>query len=351
MIKEKSNRFKLLHGELKMDALFQLIWKCRKRYLINLSVAFVLAVGYALSLPRYYETKVLLAPEYSSGSSALGNLGGLASLAGINLGGMSGEDAIVPTLYPDLISSTDFLVSLFPVQIITKDSTYSGTLKDYMQNEQKAPWWTVGMEAVKGIFKSDEPDEAGSQKLDPFYLSKGDMMLVQNISSKFECAVDKKTNVITLLVRDQDALVSALLVDTLRVRLQDFITEYRTQKARNDLKHIIQLRDEAERNYKKNLAKYTSYADANRGIVLQIYKSQMEELKDATQTSYNIYNQLVQQVELARAKVLERTPAFTVIQNATVPVLPAGPKRSLIVIMFCLLTFIGTTAYIILKKS
>ena len=111
-----------------------------------------------------------------------------------------------------------------------------------------------------------------------------------------------------------------------------------------------QLRDEAERTYKRNLDKYTAYADANRGVVLQIYKSQMDELKNATQTSYNIYNQLVQQVELARSKVLERTPAFTVIQNATVPVLPAGPKRSLIVIMFCFLTFLGTTCYIIFKK-
>lgn len=349
-MKEKSNSFKLLHGELKFDALFKLIWSHRKLFLINLSIAFVVAVIYAFSLPRYYETKVLLAPEYSSGSNSLGNLGGLASLAGINLGGMSGEDAIVPTLYPDLISSTDFLVSLFDVQIVTQDSTYRGTLKEYMQKKQKAPWWTSCIESVKSVFKSDKPEEGEDKNPNPFYLSKSDMVAVHTIGSKFECAVDKKTNVITLQVTDQDPLVSALLVDTVRMRLQDFIIDYRTKKARNDLKHIVQLRDEAERNYKKNLDRYTAYADANRAVVLQVYKSQMDELKNATQTSYNIYNQLVQQVELAKAKVLERTPAFTVIQNATVPDKPAGPKRSFIVILFCLLTFIGTTGYIIFKK-
>lgn len=349
-MKEKSNSFKLLHGELKFDALFKLIWTYRKRFLINGCIAFVIAVVYAFSLPRYYETKVLLAPEYSNGGNSLSGLGGLASLAGINLGGMSGEDAIVPTLYPDLISSTDFLVSLFDVQIMTKDSTYRGTLKDYMMNKQEVPWWTSCLLSVKKMFKSDKPEEKDTAAPNPFYLSKMDMGTVRAIGAKFECAVDKKTNVITLQVTDQDPLVSALLVDTVRMRLQDFIIDYRTKKARNDLKHIVQLRNEAERNYKKNLARYTAYADANRGVVLQVYKSQMDELKNATQTSYNIYNQLVQQVELAKAKVLERTPAFTVIQNATVPVQPAGPKRSFIVILFCLLSFIGTTGYIIFKK-
>lgn len=349
-MKENSNSFKLLHGELKFDALFKLMWRFRKLYLINLGIAFVVAVIYALSLPRYYETKVLLAPEYSNGGSSLGNLGGLASLAGINLGNMGGEDALVPTLYPDLIASTDFLVSLFDVQVITKDSTFRGSLKEYMESEQKAPWWTEGMAHIKDFFKSPEPQEGDGLTPNPFYLSKSDMIMTNMIAGKFECAVDKKTNVITLVATDQDPLVSALLVDTIRMRLQDFIIKYRTKKACNDLERMEQLRDEAERTYKRNLDKYTAYADANRGVVLQIYKSQMDELKNATQTSYNIYNQLVQQVELARSKLLERTPAFTVIQNATVPVLPAGPKRSLIVILFCFLTFLGTTCYIIFKK-
>ena len=206
------------------------------------------------------------------------------------------------------------------------------------------------MASVKRLFKSSVGAEREVLHPDPFFLSKADMILAKNIGGKFECVVDKKTNVITLQATDQDPLVSALLVDTVRVRLQDFIIEYRTQKARNDLKHIQVLRDEAEKNYKKNLRQYTAYADANRGLVLQTDLSRLDELKNATQTSYNIYNQLVQQVELAKSKVLERTPAFTVIQNATVPVLPAGPKRSLIVIAFCMLCFLGTTVYIVIKN-
>lgn len=348
-MKEKSNSFKLLHGELKFDALFKLLWSYRKLFLINGVIAFVIAVIYGFSLPRYYETKVLLAPEYSSGSSGLSSLGGLASLAGINLSGATGEDAIVPTLYPDLISSTDFLVSLFNVQIVTQDSSYRGSLKDYMLKKQKSPWWRTGVQKIKKFFESPEPVEKNNSTPNPFYLSKIDMSTARAIGENLECAIDKKTNVITLQVRDQDPLVSALLVDTVRTRLQEFIIDYRTKKARNDLRHIVQLRDEAEKKYMRDLDRYTAFADANRGVVLQVYKSQMDDLKNSAQTSYNIYNQLVQQVQLAKAKVQERTPAFTVIQNATVPLLPAGPKRMFIVILFCLLSFIGTTGYIIFK--
>ena len=152
-MEKRSNGFKFMHGELKLDALFKLIWQNKKTYVYVLLATFVLSAGYAVSLPRYYETKVLLAPEYSSGSSSLGSIGGLASLAGINLGNMGGEDAIVPSLYPDLISSTDFLISMFDVQIVTRDTSYTGTLRQYMETCQKEAWWTEGMSWMKNLFQ------------------------------------------------------------------------------------------------------------------------------------------------------------------------------------------------------
>lgn len=348
-MEKRSNGFKFMHGELKLDALFKLIWQNKKIYVYVLLATFVLSAGYAVSLPRYYETKVLLAPEYSSGSSSFGSIGGLASLAGINLGNMGGEDAIVPSLYPDLISSTDFLVSMFDVQIVTRDTTYQGTLRRYMETCQKEAWWTEGILWIKNLFQKKEQTDSVAEP-DPFQLTKEETILAQNIGKKLNCLVDKKTNVITLTVTDQDPLVSALLVDTLRSRLQNFITNYRTQKARNDLQYLLQLRDEAALQYKEKQNAYATYSDANMELFLETNKSHLAKLKSEAQTSYDIYNQLLQRVEIARAKVLERTPAFTVVQNATVPLKPAGPRRTLIVLAFCMLAFMGTTGYIIVKK-
>ena len=49
----------------------------------------------------------------------------------------------------------------------------------------------------------------------------------------------------------------------------------------------------------------------------------------------------------AKAKVQERTPAFTVIQGASVPQIPAGPKRTLFVLFMLFLTFTGTLLYVL----
>lgn len=46
-------------------------------------------------------------------------------------------------------------------------------------------------------------------------------------------------------------------------------------------------------------------------------------------------------LETAMAKVQENTPAFTVLNNSTVPTKPAGPKRSRFVLgMLIFITFI-----------
>jgi len=55
-------------------------------------------------------------------------------------------------------------------------------------------------------------------------------------------------------------------------------------------------------------------------------------------------------VQIARAKVQERTPAFTVIEPAVVPVQKNGPARTIIVLGFMFVAFIGTSLWALAKK-
>mgnify|MGYP000649518542 CR=1 FL=1 len=132
--------------------------------------------------------------------------------------------------------------------------------------------------------------------------------------------------------------------------LQDFIIEYRTKKAKTELERMQKLQKDAYATYMSKQREYNSTADANLDVVLQSYRSQQTSLENDMQLAYNVYSQLSQQVQLARAKVLERTPAFTTIQNATVPIQPAGPRRTFIVLGFMVVAFILTTVYIIIRK-
>ena len=46
------------------------------------------------------------------------------------------------------------------------------------------------------------------------------------------------------------------------------------------------------------------------------------------------------QLQAAKAKIQERTPAFTMLQNASVPTKPEGPKRMIFVLVMTFLAFV-----------
>ena len=349
-MEQTSNLRKFLHGELRFDLLWQLMLRSWRTYAVALGVTAVVSVVIALSLPRYYESQIMLAPEYASSGSSIGSIGGLAAMAGINFSSSSGDDAIYPMLYPDLMASTDFAVTLFPVPIKKADGSFRGIYADYIQFHQRQPWWSSAREWLTSLFSTDEPVVRAADRVNPFRLNRSQDKLIRSISSKIECVVDEQTNVITLKVTDQDPLVCATMADVVRRKLQDFITEYRTKKAKAELERMLALQDEAYKDYVERKRQYNAAADANQDVVLPSYRTQEMSLENDMQLAYNVYSQLSQQVQLARAKVLERTPAFTTIQNATVPVEPAGPWRTLIVMGFMVVGFILTTAYVIVRK-
>ena len=68
--------------------------------------------------------------------------------------------------------------------------------------------------------------------------------------------------------------------------------------------------DEARTEYDQARLRYTSYADSNTELILESYKAKQEDLENTMQLRYNIYSQMAQRLELAKAKVQEETPAF-----------------------------------------
>lgn len=346
------NKQSIVGKEIRLDLIFQTIWSNRKKYLMPLLLTGLISAGLALSVPRYYTVEVKLAPEYSSPASGLsGSLGGMASMLGLNMSSLGTNDAITPNFYPDLMGSTNFLVPLMDVCVWTKDNDFRGTYSDYLTKHQRFAWWDKIAGALKNMIKKPEGRRAGTGKIDAFQLSKGETEIVKAISGCIDCSVDKKTDVITIKTTAQDPLVAALLADTVKAKLQDFITVYRTNKSRNDLQHITALCEEAYKKYRKTQADYVAYVDSHQELVLQAYKTEEEALENEMQLAYNAYSTLQQQKQLALAKVQERTPAFTTIQNATVPVKHAGPKRVFFVLTMTFLAFIVTTVVFLNRRD
>ena len=141
------------------------------------------------------------------------------------------------------------------------------------------------------------------------------------------------------------------MADTVKHRLQDFITDYRTKKARVDLEYIHKLYGEAKTRYEKARRLYAEYADANQDVIYQSARIKLTDLENDMQLKYNAYNTLAQQLQAAEAKVQEETPSFTTLQSATVPVKKAGPARAKTVLIFLFLAFLGTSVWILHKEG
>ncbi len=322
----------------------------KRLFLRNGVIVFILSCIWIFPQPRYYESEVTLAPEVSS-ASAGGSLSDIASSFGIDLGSGPSVDAFYPMLYPDLLKSTDFVVGLFDVKVKTLDGQLETTYYDYLTNHQKNNPITYPFIWAKRQIKnliSDEDPNAGNEKVDPSMLTEQQQAIVTMISEgKVLCSVDKKTEVISILVTDQDQLICATMADSIRVRLQDFIIDYRTKKSRVDVEYYQNLKEKAYADYRKASEAYARYCDSHVNALLQSSLSERDDLENDLQAKLTIYNTVVGQLNAAAAKLQERTPSFTIIQRATVPIKPAGPKRMFFVFGMLVLMFLGTSAYIL----
>jgi uncharacterized protein involved in exopolysaccharide biosynthesis len=97
--------------EIDLRELFGVLWAGKTEIAVGVLLSALIAVSYALYLPNKYSSEALLAPRNDGGSGgALGQLaaqyGGLASLAGVNLGGAGGQGKTAIAI--EMLKSRDF---------------------------------------------------------------------------------------------------------------------------------------------------------------------------------------------------------------------------------------------------
>ena len=317
-------------------------------------IAAVVGLVIGFSIPKEYTVESKMAPE--SVSKAGGSLGSLASLAGISLGSMSSDDAVYPDLYPDILKSTPFIVELFPVQVDFKHkkemmtTDYYTYLKEYTRN----PWWieVVGvpfkvLNWCMGIFREKTEPVEGFAALNPRELTEEQGKIAKLLRKSISLSVDKKTSVLVLSVTAQDPRVAARISEEVIARLQTYVTNYRTEKSRQDLKYYESIYEEAKAAYFESQQNYASFVDRNQGIILQRVKTEQERLQNEMNLNYQLYNACAQQVQTARAKVQQETPVFTVINPPQVPLRRSKPSKVAILVACMFLGAIAATVWVL----
>lgn len=337
------------NNEIDVVALATTVLKEWKTLLKFIGVSGVVGAIVAFCTPKTYTAEVILAPEMSSGGLGMSsNLSDMASSFGIDLGGKSAVDAIYPEIYPDIFASSDFIRKLFDVKVRLVDDNTERTFIHHLKKEVVIPFWQYPKVWLALALKKPEPLVKGAKagEIDPFRVSKEEAKTCENISNSITCLVDKKTSEITISFTDQDPMVAAIMVDTLQRRLQAYITEYRTKKARADYEYYDRMMKEAEDKYISKQRNYTGYSDSHRKSMLKSVDAQEQTLHDKMSSAQEIYSTMSKMREQALAKIQERTPAFTMIQSAKMPHKPSSRSRLASVIIFIILGIILDTLWV-----
>lgn len=343
--------------ELQIDwmGILRQVLAIRKKLYKAAAVGVVLGILIALGTPKQYTVSITLSPEMGSGKSG----SGLASMAASFLGGSIGSDspdALNATLTPDIVTSTPFLMELFDARVVSQDKQIDTTFTAYL-DEQKSSWMGYVLKApgmaisgIKSLFSDKEEKTATIQK-GAIELNEKDAAKLEGLRQQIMADVDKKTAITTLSVTLQDPKVTATIADSVVSKLQQYITAYRTSKAKEDCQYLEKLYKERQQEYYDAQQRYARYVDANSNVVFQSTMAERERLQNDMNLAYQVYSQVAQQLQVARAKVQEEKPVFAVVEPAVVPLNPSGTSRKVIVLGFIFLAVAFTGAWELLGKK
>ena len=250
-------------------------------------------------------------------------------------------DALNTSLSADIVSSTPFLLELKELKVNEGNTT----LDTYLDS-QSSPWWSyvigapgIMIEGVKSIFNDEEEVSAvGREKRGTIELTQKEAAKINHLKKSITASIDKKTSMTTVSVTFQNPKVAATVADSVIRKLQEYIINYRTSKAKEDCIYWEKLFKERQQEYYVAQKKYADYLDSHDNIILQSARAEQERLQNDMSLAYQVYSQVASQLQVARAKVQEEKPVFAVVEPAVVPLDPSGTSKKIYVLAFIFLS-------------
>ena len=343
--------------EINLVALTKDFWTHRK-FVIKVVIGFVV-VGllYAIQSKNYFTASTTIVPV-TEGKSVGGNLGGLASLAGINLGGLeSAGGEISPQLYPEITSSVPFRLELLNTKIKVSQSDSLVSYQYYFE-ELHAPEllgilkkYTIGLPGlIIGAFRSadDEIFVKGDSTL--IKLSKEQFELLEELGEQINLNVNDKEGFVSLSITMPEPEAAAQMTLRAQELLQEYALQFKTQKSKEQLAYLEERFQEKEKEFEEKKLKLALFQDRNNNINSAVARTKLLQLQSDYDLAFTVYSELAKQLETQRLQVKKDTPIFTILKPVTIPNEKAGPKRSLILIGFTFLGFIVSLGYIYIKS-
>jgi uncharacterized protein involved in exopolysaccharide biosynthesis len=302
----------------KLRPYFFKLWIKRKKLLFINGCVLIISLLYLLLIVKpYYESSVVILPEYGSKSNMLSQLSGLAALAGVRVGEVSPTE-----LYQNLLESETVIGPVIYGRYLTKEFPDSVNLIQYFE-----------------VTKEDPNPEIQKRKR---FLEVNELLTKQYISTD----VDRVTKILTIKASMPEGQLSADVVNKLVESLDQYIRTKRRSYAGEQRYYLEKRVDQIKDSLSICENELKDFRERNR-MVVQSPNLLLEQgrLMRNVEIRQSVYMELTKQLELAKIDEIKDAPILNIKEIAQNPIKKAGPKRlvMLILILFC--SFIATGTY------
>jgi len=279
--------------EIDLRELFGVLWAGKIKIVAITAVFAIASVIYALSVPNQYKATALLSPAQSSGgglSGALGQLGGLASLAGVSVGGGQNSEAQVAqeimkswSFIEGFIDSNDLAVEIFAADGWSKGSNeleINDDLYDLSKNE-----WLI------------EDNDTGELRPPTSW------KLFETFSGKLAVSEDKKSGLVSVSIEYYSPQIAKQWLDMYVAAINAHMQQRQVAKVTTNIEYLQ----------------------------AQIEKTSIAAMQEVF---YTIIEEQIKNKMLAEASP---NYAFVTVSPSMVPEEKSQPKRALICILGTLL--------------
>ena len=346
--------------EIDLIAIAKTLWEGRKTIVKTTLIFMSIGLFVAIFSEKEYTASTTFVPQ-TSDSKIGGNLGGLASLAGINLGGMSSGSEISPSLYPQIINSIAFQLEMLQTPLTIGDQKEKITFEEYYKNHYRPSVlgyiekYTIGLPGLflKAIKKEPEAlilNEGNQPEL--LSITREEYKLVKRLEEQLVLEVNLDDGFVTVSGNMPEAIASAELTLKAQELLQQYVISLKIKKSEEQLKFIQDRYAEKEREFKAIQQKIALYRDQNRNVNSAIAQTKLQRLESEYDLVYGVYSELAKKMEIQKIKVEEDMPVFAVLKPVNVPVEKSEPKRGLIILIWIFVGFvIGCVLALVYNRS
>lgn len=331
--------------EIDLIALAKTLWKGRKIIIKTLIIFMIFGLIVALFSPKEYSASSTVVPQISNKNSRMGGLSSLAAIAGFNIDMNMETSELSPFVYPQIVQSVPFQMEIMNTKYSLSDVEQPVSLYEYYMEFYKPGLlsslkkYTVGLpflllKAIKGETEETPAEITGNT----IVLTEDQDIIRKIIEDNVTLETNDKEGYLVLTARFHEAKLAAQVAQKGQELLQKYITDFKIEKAAEQLKFIEGRFNEKKSDFENAQATLAAFRDRNKNVTLAMARTEEERLQNEYQIAFEVYKQLAQQLEQARIKVKEDTPVFAVVKPVSVPNEKSRPKRALILVIW---TFLG----------